>query len=270
MNFFDYNDGLNITKGAFRISASQLSKFFDSTSQWYREHLLGESGFEGSTSSHLGNCIHAAAAMYFHKQPTDHAAIAQYIHSITSPDVDKSLIFEQYPPMVEALTSQFLSSTRLTESETFLWQEILPGIGVGGSADAYDSHLGVIYDFKSTSSKTPPTSFSRAYWFQLMTYAWLYRKAGKKADYIELVYVTRNETNRISETTGKPLKDYPSTVYRLREVVTPENLALIEGCINLIAESVQHWQQHPEHQYLLAQDYRLKSATKVTPILFKD
>lgn len=271
MDFFQYNDGAGIvTPGAFRISASQLSKFFDSTSAWYREHLLGESGFEGSTASHLGNCIHAAAAMHFHKLPTDHSAIKEYIRSISTPDVDKSLIYEQYPPMVDALTAQFLSTTRITESETFLWQDILPGIGVGGSADAYDSHLGIIYDFKSTSSKTPPTSFSRAYWFQLMTYAWLYTKLGKPANYIELVYVTRHETGRISETTGKPLKDYPSTVHRIREVVTPDNLALIESCIHLIAESVQTWQQRPELRYLLAQDYRLKLPTKVIPTLFKD
>ena len=138
MNFFAYSDGVGIVPpGAFRISASQLSKFFDSTSAWYREHLLGESGFEGSTASHLGNCVHAAAAMHFHKLPTDHVAIHNYVSSIISPDVDKALILEQYPPMVEALKSQFLNSTRITESETFLWQEILPGIGVGGSADAY-------------------------------------------------------------------------------------------------------------------------------------
>ena len=128
--------------------------------------------------------------------------------------------------------------------------------------------IGTIYDFKTTSAKSPPTSIPRAYWFQLMTYAYLYKQAGKPANYIEIVYVTRNETNRVSEVTGKPMKDYPSTVFRLREQVTADNLLLIENVIKLITDSVIAWKAQPELRYLLAQDYRLKTASP--PILFKD
>ena len=46
-NYFAYNEGRDITKGAFRISASQVSKFFDKTSEWYHEHLLGQKSFKG-------------------------------------------------------------------------------------------------------------------------------------------------------------------------------------------------------------------------------
>lgn len=267
MNFFAYNNGDAITNGAFRISASQLSRFFDSTSQWYREFLLGESGFEGSTATELGNCIHAAAAMYHTLKSVDYPQIYSYINSLTSPDIDTALIREQVNPMISALI-HYLQSIRITASEEFLYKEILPGIGVGGSCDAYDSHTGTIIDFKTTSQKTQITTFSRAYWFQLMTYAWLYKQQGKQVNYLRLVYVTRNETGRISDTTGKPLKDYPSQVYTITEPVTEESLQLIESCIQLIAESVQCWQQHPELRHLLAQDMRLKELPK--PKLFKD
>ena len=101
-----------------------------------------------------------------------------------------------------------------------------------------------------------------------MTYAWLYKQLGHQVNYIKLVYITRNETGRFSEKTGKPLQDYPSQVYTVQEPVTQANLDLIESCIKLIAESVQCWQQHPELRHILAQDYRLKELPK--PKLFKD
>ena len=267
MNFFQYNNGESITNGAFRISASQLSRFFDDTSNWYREFLLGEGGFLGSTATELGNCIHAAAAMHHTLKSIDHQQIHAYIDSLTSPDIDINLIRDQLDPMLGAFLP-FLRSTRVTASEQFLYKEILPGIGVGGSCDAFDSHTGTIFDYKTTSQKTQITSFSRAYWFQLMTYAWLYKQLGHQVNYIKLVYITRNETGRFSEKTGKPLQDYPSQVYTVQEPVTQANLDLIESCIKLIAEYVQCWQQHPELRHILAQDYRLKELPK--PKLFKD
>ena len=269
MNPFIYNNGAGIVPpDAFRISASQISRFLDQTSAWYREFLLGELGFLGSTASELGNCVHAAAAMQITDNAINYDLIYDYINSITNPEVDKSILNEQCAPMISALYDQFLSTTRLTESETFLWHQTAPGVGVGGSTDAYFLHTGTIYDFKTTSAKSPPTSIPRAYWFQLMTYAYLYKQAGKPANYIEIVYVTRNETNRVSEVTGKPMKDYPSTVFRLREQVTTDNLLLIENVIKLITDSVIAWKAQPELRYLLAQDYRLKTAPP--PILFKD
>lgn len=269
--YFTYNHGLSTTNGAFRISASQLSKFFDSTSQWYREHLLGESGFEGSVNSHLGTVVHAAAAMYIDTKSVDRTAITSHIASLDSLTVEeRQFITDQHKPMIEALINQYLSTAHITESESFLFHEVLPGIGVGGSCDCYDLNSGSIIDFKSTSAKTPPTKFPRAYWFQLMTYAWLYKKQGKPVDYLKLVYVTTNEVGRVSEKTGKPLQDYPSTVTILTEQVTPGSLELIDSCIHLIADSVAHWNAHPEHRHLLSQDYRLKPIHQVTPTLFKD
>lgn len=267
-DYFSYNVGTDIVKPTdFRISASQISRFFDSTSQWYREFLLGEDGFSGSTASELGKCVHAAAAMQIDTGTVNYDAIYKYVTSIKNENVDKYIVHEQYQQMIPTIVD-YIQNTRFTESESFLWQEILPGIGVGGSCDAYDSHLGIVTDFKSTSAKSPPKSFSRAYWFQLMVYAYLYKKQGKPVNYIKLVYVTRAEVNRVSEKTGKPLKDYPSVIYTLQEEVTQENLNLIESCIHLIAESVQTWQQHPELRYLLAQDYRLKQKQSKAAALF--
>lgn len=269
MNYFQYNDGKGVVSpDHFRISASQLSRFFDDTANWYREFLLNEGPvFTGSTASELGTIVHAAAAMYHDTKTIDYQQILTHIHTINNPDVEKSVLLDQYEPMINTLIS-YIKNIRITKSEEFLYQELLPRIGVGGSCDAYDSHTGTIYDFKTTSQKSPITSFSRAYWFQLMTYAYLYKQQGKPANYLKLIYVTRNEVNRISEVTGKPMKDYPSQVYTVTHEIKPADFELIESCLKLIAESVALWQSKPEYHHLLAQDYRLKQPAG--PRLFKD
>jgi hypothetical protein len=299
--YFSYNVGTEEVQKNFRISASQISRFFDQTSQWYREMLLDEIGFEGSTASELGTIVHAAAAMFYDTGKIDYTIIEKYIDSIPNLEIDKSTILEQYKPMVDTLLTNFLTKTKLAISEEFIYTSVLPGIIVGGSVDAvvglakyyvngnevdkatytqakYTNdditvkYIGpqTIIDYKTTSSKQPPKVFPRAYWFQLMTYAWVYKQLGVDISTLRLVYVTRNDVGRISDKTGKPLKDYPSQVFTLSEQVTDSGLQLIEGCIKLIADSVDLWQKRPELRYILAQDYRLKSEPKVKPILFKD
>lgn len=138
-NYFEYNDGKNIIpKGAFRISASQISNYFDTTSKWYREHLLGEDGFQGSTASELGNVIHAAMAMYLDTKTIDKQQLIDYINNINNPEVDKTTILEQYEIMINTLINNFLLENLGTYSEEFIWQQIHPNIGVGGSYDMYD------------------------------------------------------------------------------------------------------------------------------------
>jgi hypothetical protein len=269
--YFGYNNGLETTKNAFRISASQISRYFDQTSQWYHEFLEGEEGFTGSTASALGNCVHAAAAMYIDTGTIDHNTVVEYINNITNPEVDKDVVFQQYPVMAETLIANAIPNRTILQSEQFIWKEILPRIGVGGTYDAFDTHKRVLKDFKTMGSLDTvrlPTKFPRAYWFQLMTYAWILTQQGTQVDYIQLDYVTRANTGRISEKTGKPLKDYPSTYHALVEPVTTENLELIGNCIKLIAESVDLYKKQPSLRHIIAQDYRLKA--KPEPVLFKD
>lgn len=270
-DYFSYYDGPDSIKDSFRISASQISRYFDSTSQWYHENFLNQEGFIGSTASELGTVVHAAAAMYFDTGTVDNQAIINHINSISNPEVDKSIIFEQYEHMVTMLINEYLASNKGTHSEWFVHKEILPGIVVGGSIDMYNSNKYTITDFKTMGSLDTarvPTKFPRSYWFQQMIYAWVLTELGHRVDYLELCYVTRNNTGRMSEKTGKPLKDYPTEVHIVREPVTAENLHMIEGCIKVIANSVKLWNEQPELRYILAQDYRLYQKPK--PILFKD
>ena len=242
--YFDYNTGSDVIPfDTFRISPSQLSKFFDTTNQWFRENLLGEAGFTGSTATHLGNCVHAAAQMYTETGKVDYQLINTYIASINDPEVDKSIISEQYPIMVNALLDQYLTTANpiKPECELFAHTEILPGVVAAGSIDMYSADLGgTITDWKTMGSLDKarlPTKFPRSYWFQQMTYAYILRKQDKPVNYCQLVYITRDNTGRFNAK-GKPLTDYPSTVHIIKEPVTDEAMDIIEGVLKVVAESV--------------------------------
>lgn len=263
-DYFSYNTG-NLPAKAIRISPSQLSLFFDKTSEWWRTHLLGEApSFLGSTASELGTCIHAAAAMYHDTNTVDKQAILNYIETLGA-EIDKNEIRAQLKPMIDTLINTYCLRTKHSYSEEFISYEILPNIYVAGSIDA--STANTIVDYKTTSSKSAPSSFPRNYYFQLMTYAWLKRKHGFDITHLRLVYVTRFIDGGYSDKTGKKLKDYESTCTVLNHQITQTDWDLIDGCLNLIAHSIQLWQTHPELRYALAQDYRLKLPEQ--PKLFK-
>lgn len=263
-DYFTYNEGKDVTKNAFRISASQFSKFFDNTNEWYREHLLGETGFTGNTSSYLGNVVHAAIEMYVKENKIHWDQLENYIDSIKDSEIDVNHIRNQYVGMIDTVLP-FVDANMPTEVEKFVFHEVLPGIGAGGSIDALRGDT--IMDWKTTSAKTPPTKFSRNYWFQQMLYAWVLKQQGINIRFLKLVFITQHETGRISEKTGKPLKDYPSIYSVVTEEVTDEKLDIIDSCVRLVAESVKTFREQPELRHLLAQDMRLK--TKPKPKLFK-
>jgi hypothetical protein len=268
-SYFEYNEGEDVTKGAFRISASQFSKFFDKTSEWYRTQLMGEAGFTGNTASNLGTVVHAGIEMFVTEGDVDWDALHKHIISINNPEVDNQHILENYEIMINTALS-FVQDNMPTEVEKFIFHEILPGIGAGGSIDALRGNAAsgyTIMDWKTTSAKTPPKNFSRPYWFQQMLYAWVLKQQGIDVNYIKLVFISKPEVNRTSEKTGKPLKDYPSVCTVLTEEVTDANLEMIGSCLSLIAESVHVWNTQPEMRNLLSQDQRLKA--KPRPITFK-
>jgi hypothetical protein len=269
-DYFTYNEGTNITKGAFRISASQFSKFFDSTSEWYRTQLLGEEGFTGNTATNLGSVVHAGIEMFVTEGAVDWDALHKHIVNINDPEVDNQHILEHYVPMIDAALP-FVEDNMPSEVEKFIFHEILPGIGAGGSIDALRGNADsgyTIMDWKTTSAKTPPKNFSRSYWFQQMLYAWVLKQQGINVNYVKLVFISKADINRVSEKTGKALKDYPSVCTVLTEEVTDAKLELVGSCLALIAESVRTWHEHPELRHLLSQDQRLKSKPK--PTLFKE
>ena len=280
----DYNNGIGIVPdGEFRISASGIADFFTNTTQWYRDNLLDEKSFIGNQSTLIGTIVHYCAEQFAKQQTlTDHnnQQITDYITKSTNdqyvdyiPDTSEQFTIEQYKPMALELINSYVRHNMPVVVEPFISMEILPGIHVGGSIDALYNNQPLttnelssidhtkpvtIVDYKTTSSLQAPTQFSYKYKLQLLTYAYVLKhKYNITVDKLKLVYITQHQVNRISEKTGKPLKDYPSKVSTIIHQLTDEDMDVIHNIIQLIAHSIQHWNNHPEHHYLLAQDWRL-------------
>ena len=265
MNYFGYNAG-DVPEGAFKISPSQISRYFDETGKWVREFLLGEAGFEGNTASCLGTVVHGLAAQYKATGAADLAAAENYIDSLRIEGLDKAYMRAQFAPMYLALERNFLTTCTGTP-ELFLKQEILPGVWLGGSIDLLNNEE--VTDYKTTGSLNAPTDIKRSYFFQQLCYVWLARMAGYPVKRFRLVYITTNEVNRISEKTNKPMQDYPTTVSSIVHEVTDDDITLIGGVIKLVADFVVAWKQYPELRHVLAQDYRLKEIQPVKSVFSK-
>lgn len=288
----DYNNGEHVVpEGTIRISASSIGRFFTYTRDWWGQTMLGESGFQGNSSSVTGTCVHYILEQFAKNQSIsteDKIELANYIMKHTNPayvdynpDVDINYVESQYKPMAETIVNEYLQTHMPTHVEPFIAHEILPGIMVGGSIDnltlenpkyngeptfenLVSTSGGIVVDYKTsgvfhTSLPKPTEPMKFEYKLQLLTYAWVLRQKGITIDRIRLVYVSKEEIGRISDKTGKPLTDYPSRTSVQTLQLTEDDFSYIEGIIKLVAESIQYWIDHPEARYILASDYRLKN-----------
>lgn len=294
LNKLDYEYDNQTIPGTFRISASQISNFFDFTNNWYRKNLLGEDvGFKGSTSSVAGTCIHWAAENYIKDgQLTQENKDEMYAYineqAEKFPDlVNQDQCREIMSPMWKSLR-EFINDNPGGLVEPFLEIEILPGITVGGSIDrlyipgdttVYTSleqlrgKSVIIQDWKTTSTKyasdksITQSAMTKNYEWQLLVYAYVLKKAYNiNTQAIQDIFITREYEGEISEKTGKRGKAYPSMVVPIGKPVHPEDLDFIESIIKIVAHSVQSFVLNPGPQRgLLAQDWRLINHTAELP-----
>jgi len=253
----DYVSGETILpEGAFKISPSMIEKFFSKPHEWFRSEVLGEETFAGNTASTLGTIVHFCAEEYTKTRTVDISEIDRYISEINNPEVDIEYVKSQYQPMAQALINNLITTGTPQRSEELISAEIMDGYHVAGSADAVIGDC--LVDFKSTSRMTPPTEIPTYYRYQLLAYAYMYNKMGVPINRIRIKWITNNQVGRISEKTGKPMKDYPATVADSTETITNEDMNFIESILKLIAETVACYKANPNLAYILFKDYRLK------------
>lgn len=233
-----------------------VSKFIDKPHQWFRSEVLGEEQFAGNTASTIGTIVHFCAEEFTKTQKVDTDEVEKYISEIENSDVDIDYVKEQWKPMAQALIDYLSNSGLPQRSEELISWEITPDCWVAGSADAVQGDC--LIDYKSTSKLSPPTEIPQYYLYQLLTYAYIYNKRGIPINRVRIVWVTNHIVGRISDKTGKPMKDYPATVGTSTQTITNEDMDFIESILKLIAEKVAYYKAHPETAYLLFNDYRLK------------
>ena len=258
MDYKENYEGL-IPEGSFRISPSSVSKFADKKWEWYRSQVLGLEVFAGNFYSVLGSCVHRIAESYTKLRKVDKQELYDYIDaSECLEQEEKEKIKEQMIPMGQALIDYLRVHGIPEKSEDTICTEILPGVYVAGTADALIGDT--IVDYKTTSKTTPDDYIPMHYKWHLLTYAWVYRKLGIDVTRMRIVWITQNVVGRISEKTGKPMKDYPSQVVPVTELITDDDMEFIEQYLKLIAETYLKAKECPELTYLLYSDYRLKEA----------
>ena len=279
----DYIPGSSaIPEGAFGISPSQLHTFFDRPSQWYREQVLKEDAeFQGSTSSYLGSITHFVAEEFAKTGKVDKAEIYKYLYrdlvsdkseplvdfddeeiaeyylseKADHPEIDCNHILSQFKVMGNALI-QYLRQNMPDRMEEIIASEVMANYYACGSADAVTGDI--LTDYKTTSALTAPSKIPYNYKLQLMEYAWVYRKLGVEINRIRIVWITQNQTGRVSPKTGKPMQDYPTTVTPITEMINEDDYDLIENHLNLVAESVQAAIDYPHLKHIIFKDMRLK------------
>lgn len=279
----DYIPGSTIVPpDVFTISPSSLGKFFDEPHTWYREYVLGERSFDQTTSTCLGTIVHFCGEDFILSGKVDRQEIYRYLYNIIRTDstpefpteesaqlafletykhatINVQHILEQYKPMGNALLD-FLRKRPKHEpliSEQMVATEIMEGYWIAGSCDL---RQGVnIYDYKTTSSLSAPSSISYGYRLQLLAYAYALVKSGTPVSTASIIWVTTHQVNRISSETGKPMKDYPATCSLSSSITIDEqSLEFIESILKLVAETVQFVKANPDKAYIAFRDYRLK------------
>lgn len=261
---FEYHKPTLPDDCVFRISPSQIAKFFSHPSVWYRDEILGEKSFTGSTASVLGTIVHAIAESYVKKEATSREEVEAYLtdfvkkRNIMDDPIDLETIRNAYPDMAMTLINDYIKHNMPTEVEQSIYMKLIDGIYVAGHYDNYTGDC--VVDYKTHSSATEPKAIPFHYKIQCLAYAYMLRNSGVPIARIRLVYVNRPiDTRSISEKTGKPIgKLTPPRVTELTEVITPEDWELIEHTLTLMAETVILSRSNPELTHLLFKSMKLK------------
>ena len=260
-----YNDGKELLNGIhggtdyIRLSPSQLGKFFTKRHEWIRETVLGEEkAFQGSTSTELGNVIHALLENTAKKTMPDdiNGAVDKYIDAIEDLTIDKEEIRREWFNMGALAVKEFV----LDEADDFVVEaegqshiKLADDVYIFGTYDALvkDKATGglCVRDYKTAGTK-PSKGWTYDYKMQAQAYAYMLTEEGKNITSIELAYIIR------------PTKTLPARVFTFREPYTSTTHNYIGNNLKLITETVEAFKKYPELRHVIAQDYRLKEIPK--------
>lgn len=263
MKIADYHDGMpeiiadSGNPDIFKISPSSVADFFTETSRYYHEQVLGEDkAFNGSTATHLGTIVHhCAEAQATEGESLDNieAEVAEFLETITDPEVDKDVINSLWFNMSKVLIDNAIDDEdrEIVGTENFMFRKLNDDVYVGGTYDALikdptdQSGTGLcVVDYKTASTK--PQGINWKYRLQAYTYAWMLTEAGHNITAIELCFVCR------------PTKTLPVRYFPFTEKYLPHNHEYIGKQLALIAEHVSAFKHKPELRHLLSMDMDLK------------
>lgn len=245
----NYND-IQIPDAKYKITPSTISKFFEYPSVWYKEQILKEpSDFKGNTSTVLGSACHYIYEQFAKKEPIDKATLNETIVKLAleNPNVEESVVLNTYPVIAETVVNEYLNKpNNMPDKVEFQMKlELLQGIYLAGTCDNITGTT--IVDYKTVSKKPDEIEIPFNYKIQLLAYAYMAKHNGVCIpDRIRLVYGVR------------PTKTLPARCIVVTNLITDEDWELIENTLDLIAETIDYGERHPEAIYLLYKSMKLK------------
>jgi hypothetical protein len=256
-----------------KISPSQFHKFFSEPHTWFRETVLGEKEFKGNTATVLGTLVHRIAELYVKGEKIDTDKLEKEIEFeyTDNPDVDFDEVFSNYKVMAETLINDYVRYKNYKDVEVNLSYKLSDKypIYLEGTIDGV-LETNTIVDYKTHSSKYPPTNISLAYRYQQLLYCHLCDLTGYNyTDRFELVYINKPLGGGLSPKTGKPLKAYPPKVSTLSAIYDEESKLFIGSVLQLCVESLEKVIEDPKLTYLIFKDYRFKHDEKIVTQLNK-
>lgn len=248
---------------ALNISPSKFSDFVMKKHKWFREVVLEEDGFLGSTASVLGTVVHHLAECVALQKEVNKDDIYEYINSKTDLEgYDANVVLSNFQSMASVLINEYVlpNMDNYLEVEQVYVADLGEGIYVSGKLDVLEGEKAdcCVTDYKTHSSKTKPKAIPQNYKYQLLVYAFLLRCSGYNPTRIKLVYISRNIDGGLSPKTGKPLKSYPPELTVLVESITDEDFDFIQGLLELCKDSLLATEEYPHLKHVIWNDPRLK------------
>lgn len=240
---FNYTDIEMPEDCKFKISPSQIAKFFNYPPIWYKEQILKETEDIHNTSMVIGTVCHYIFEKVALGEHPDVEYINNEIDKLEGENLDHEKVKDIYPSVAEKVVNEYLLKNMPTKVEHQCYAKVLDGVYVGGTIDNITNSI--VTDYKIVAAK-PPAQIPFNYRIQLLSYAYILNRQNIFVDRIRIVYGV------------KPTKTLFPRTYVVTEMITFQDWQLINDTLKLIAETIYALDKYPEITHLLFKSMNLK------------
>ncbi len=238
-------------EGKITFSGSNLNNFVKDPLLFW-DNVFSRSEKENTTSTILGTIVHHCASEYILKRKVDTNEIESYLSGIGDSSIDCDFIRRCYKDMANEIF-RHIDRWRvfgLIESEVFMTTDVSKYGVFKGTLDCIVAKDTII-DFKTTSQLSHINNLPFQYVRQLQGYYYIAKRNGYPITQAKIVYITVPRIGAFSETTGKPLKDYPCQVYEVAISNDLLSMDKIKPLVDLIGESIDFIVENPDKAHLI-------------------
>ena len=225
----------------YLFSVTQMNEFINNPNNFFRKVILKEDIPFANNYTTLGTLCHYAISQAHMGDGIHDFEVNEYLDSLSEFNIDYAWVLEKFKQMQDTIIP-FARNISIAEPDEFEKAHLLKldeHIYLGGTLDC--RYGNVIIDYKTTSDKyiSDEKELPEKYINQLYTYAYMLHQEGIAVDKVAIMYMTVPELGRISEKTGKYMKDYPCRCFVVEQYLRQEKMDEIIKQIELIKETIK-------------------------------